>query len=193
MKKQYGRLTTGGAIALIFLAFILSVAGVIGLSYIGAHNTGVTYTADIKKFDKESQNVLSTYTLKVQEMAQVPAMYVKDLKTAIEATFQGRYGADGSKAMMNWIQERNLPFDSSMYKNLQMTMEAGRNEFKLSQTKKLDVCANFEKELGYFWGGTWLGIAGYHEVPEKECRIIIDSSTSNQFDTGVATMIKLGS
>lgn len=189
MKKVMGSAT---GVLLGVLGVILVVGGVLFGTYVSAHNTGVRYEAQIDKFHKASQNTLSNYTLKVQEMVQVPAMYKDDLKSVIEATFQGRYGKDGSKAVMQWIQEQNLQFDSKLYLNLQAVMESGRDEFKLSQDRKLEICTQYEQELGYFWKGMWLGIAGY---PKKDldtiCKVVLDKQTNATFESGEATVIKI--
>ncbi|CAL9967725.1 virion structural protein [Vibrio phage D479] len=182
----------GSHVALI-LATVIAVPTFVGVSsYVGAHNKGTEWEADIGKFHKESQNTLANYTTKIMEMAQVPGKYKEDLKEVISATFGGRYGKDGSKATMQWIQEQNLPFDSSMYTRLQNTMEAGRNEFRLSQTKKIDICGNYEKELGYFWGGMWLRMAGF---PKKDlsdvCKVVLNDHTNKAFETGIDNGIKL--
>ncbi len=189
MKKQNGSVVW-------ILAGVLGVVLLIGASlfgmYISAYNSGVRYEAQIEKFHKSSQNTLSNYTLKVKEMAQVPDMYVSDLTKVVEATFQGRYGQDGSKAVMQWIQEQNLQFDSKLYLNLQAVIESGRDEFKLSQDRKLEICTQYEQELGYFWRGMWMGVAGY---PKKDldviCKVILDAQTNDTFEKGEATVIKI--
>lgn len=189
MRKQKGNATT---VALGLFGAVLVVGAVLFGTYISAYNSGVRYEAQIEKFHKASQNTLSNYTLKVQEMAQVPDMYKNDLKEVIDATFQGRYGKDGSKAVMQWIQEQNLQFDSKLYLNLQAVMESGRDEFKLSQDRKLEICTQYEQELGYFWKGMWMGFAGY---PKKDlstiCKVVLDKQTNTTFDTGEATVIKI--
>jgi hypothetical protein len=179
-------------VVLSFFGVLLLTAALLFGSYISAFNSGVRYEADIEKFHKSSQNTLSSYTLKVQEMAQVPDMYKNDLKDVIEATFQGRYGKDGSKAVMQWIQESNLQFDSKLYLNLQAVMESGRDEFKLSQDRKLEICTQYEKELGFFWKGMMMSFAGY---PKKDldviCKVVLDKQTNATFESGEATVIKI--
>lgn len=189
MNKQNG---SAGVVAVGVLGVLLLVGGVLFGTYISAYNSGVRYEAQIEKFHKSSQNTLSSYTLKVKEMAQVPDMYVTDLTKVIESTFQGRYGQDGSKAVMQWIQEQNLQFDSKLYLNLQAAMEAGRDEFKLSQDRKLEICTQYEQELGYFWKGMWMSIAGY---PKKDldviCKVVLDAQTNETFQKGEASVIKI--
>jgi hypothetical protein len=170
---------------------VLLAAGAIG-TVISYHNTAVRMETNIGKFDKESQNVLSNYTTKLQEKAQVPDMYVKDLGDIVDKTFKGRYGDGGSKAMFQFLKETMPNFDSSLYKELQITMEAGRNDFRLSQSRKLDICQQYEAMTGQFPASFIFGMTGkgYHNVVKK-CEIIVDASTSAKFSTGVDSAIKL--
>lgn len=181
-----------GTAALIVLVVILLVAVAGGMTLLSYANTATDYEQDINKFDRASQNTLSNYTLKIQEMFQVPEEYKNALKEQIEATFKGRYGSEGSQATMQWIQERNLQFDSSMYKDLQRAMSAGRDEFKLSQDKKLEICTQYDKLTNRPVSKLILGILGY---PSKgidiKCRIVLDSKTIQTFETGIAEPIKL--
>lgn len=184
------RLSSGVGILLVVFIAIVGISGGIVGKYISAKNMGVEYTSDIKAADKDSQQILSSYTLKIRDMAQVPKMYTKDLKSIIQSTFQGRYGENGSKANMQWIKEHSQSFDSSLYRNLMATMESGRNEFKLSQTRKIDMCRLFERNINYAVQGIFMNLAGYHTLP-VECRVITDSETDKTFKSGKATSIKL--
>lgn len=144
----------------------------------------------VKKFNKDSENHLSAYTLKVQETAQIPDMYKAGLKEVIKGTFEGRYGQDGSKAVMQWIQEQNIQFDSGLYKEIQVVISSGRDEFRISQTKKLDACAIYEIKLSQFPGSFVAGIFGYPRIDlDKTCQVVSDTRTQAAFETGTQTPI----
>ncbi|WPJ72093.1 hypothetical protein DEEACLCL_00076 [Salmonella phage CRW-SP2] len=144
----------------------------------------------VKKFNKDSENHLSAYTLKVQETAQIPDMYKAGLKEVIRDTFQGRYGQDGSKAVMQWIQEQNIQFDSSLYKEIQVVISSGRDEFRISQTKKLDACAIYETKLSQFPGSMIASIFGYPRIDlDKTCQVVSDNRTQAAFDSGTQAPI----
>lgn len=173
-----------GVIGLFTIAILASIA-LFG-SYVSNHNKAVRYEADIEKLQESSKNTLSSYTLKLKEAAKVPDKYVADLRGIVEATFQGRYGEDGSKAAFQWIKEQNIPMDSSMYVKLQTIIDSGRNEFKLSQDKKLELCASYETIRNNFFQGMMISFAGF---PKKDvvgmCKIIIDQTTKDKFESGV--------
>lgn len=185
MKNQTG----GILISLgVIVAIIVVVVGIL-LSYA---NKAVDYEQNINKFDRASMNTLSSYTLKVKEMAQVPDMYAEQLKSIIQATFEGRYGENGSQATFQWIQEQNLQFDPSMFIQLQTVMNSGRDEFKLSQDRKLEICTNYDILTNRPVSKFILSILGYpSEGIDTKCRIVLDQNTIDTFKSGVAEPIKL--
>lgn len=186
MKKQ-----TGSALWIVLGLVFVFMVSMVG-TYINKANEGTRHETNIEKFDKDSQNVLSAYTMKIKEMAQIPDKFKADLQDVIKQTFEGRYGADGSKAVFQFIKEQNMTLDPSLYRNIQVAMEAGRNDFKMSQTKKLDACAGYENARNYVVGGFFLQMAGFPKKDiDKLCRIIVDSSTTDKFNSGVDEVIKL--
>lgn len=178
MKNQKG--FAGWIVLVVLVVLILGVVG----SYIKYANLGNKYEANAEKFHKNTQNVLSATTLKIREVASVPKMYENSLKNLIDATFKGRYGADGSKATMQWIQEQNLQVDSTMFSKIQSVIESGRDEFKLAQDRKNEYCTDYEILRGNVWSGFWLGVAGY---PKKDitdiCTLVTDAETEEAFKT----------
>lgn len=175
----------------ILFALVVAVGATLFTSYISAVNDGARMEGNVVMLNQDSENKLSNYTLKIQEKVQIPEMYAKDLKEVIRATFEGRYGADGSKAVMQWIQEQNIQFDSSLYKDLQVTIEAGRDEFRISQTLKLQACRDYKVQLNTFWKGMWLKFAGYpKENLADVCKVVSDSRTSEIFKTGKQEALK---
>lgn len=188
-KKSIG---LGVILAISLLVLVLVGIATVAISYISANNDGARMENQINQLNKDSENKLSKYTLEIGELIQVPEMYKNDLKEVITATFSGRYGPDGSKAVMQWIQERNLNFDSSLYKNIQIQISAGRKEFEIAQTRKLEQCTVYENNLAYFWKGMWLNMAGYPKRDlAKLCQVVSDTRTQASFERGTQESIKL--
>lgn len=77
-----------GSVVLTALAIVIVLIVSIVGSISSVYNTAIRYETNIKKLYEASKNTLST--LKVSEMAQVPAMYKKDLESIIKQTFEGR-------------------------------------------------------------------------------------------------------
>jgi len=188
MKNQKGNATKA---VLIVLAVIGVFVGLLVQSYVSAYNYGNKAEKEILASWENNENILAQYSLKIQEMAQVPAMYAADLKDTYTSAIQGRYGKDGSKAMMQWIQEKNPNFDSTMYIKLQQVMEAGRNKFENAQTIFVDKKRTYETNLGYLWRGYWMRTAGYPNIDLSKYKIITSTHAKETFETGVDKGIKL--
>lgn len=188
MKYQKGN---GLVIGLSILAIVLVLIAVPVMSYVQNYNYGNRAEREILAAWENNENILAQYSLKVTEMAQVPAMYKDDLKEVYTATMAGRYGADGSKAMFQWIQEKNPNFDSALYTKLQQVMEAGRNEFRVAQTQLVDRKRAYETNLGYLWKGFWLRTAGYPVIDLADYKIITSEHASSTFESGVDQGIKI--
>lgn len=188
MKKMYGGALV---VSLVLLGLVFLVTATLVGSYISAANYGVRAENEIKAVWENNQNVLGQYTTKVQEAAQVPAMYRDDLKTVVVAAVQGRYGANGSKAVMQWLKEANIPFDASMYNKMQQIIESGRNQFQAEQTRLVDVKRTYSNNLGYVWRGFWLNLAGYPKIDLSKYMVITTDGVAEAFKTGKQGPIKL--
>ena len=188
-------MTNGTRIALavfaVFTIIVVMLGGVALTSYIGAKNFGNQQEVALQAITSNNKNVLGQYTLKVQEVAQVPDMYKNDLKEIMTAEMQGRYGANGSQASMQWIKERSNNFDSSLYAKVQQIMEAGRNDFQTNQTRLIDQKRIYETALGSFWNGFWLGVAGYPKIDLASIKPVVAGDTEEIFQKGSQAPIKL--
>jgi ABC-type lipoprotein release transport system permease subunit len=95
------------------LVTLFSVLGVITLvvlvvvgSAIGAYNSGNRFEQRIQAVYSNNQNILSNYTQKVQEAAQVTDMQRDDIAKVINGALAGRYGEGGAKAVFQAIHEQ---------------------------------------------------------------------------------------
>lgn len=173
------------------IAFFLVVAGILFVSYVSAYNYGNETENKIKALDSNRQNILAQYSLKVTEAAQVPEMYKNDVKEVFTSAITGRYGADGSKAMWQWLQEKNPQLDSVLYVKIQQIVESGRNKFENEQTLLIDVVRSYSNNLGYFWRGMWMRIAGYPKIDLTKYKPITSEHAQEAFKTGVDKGIEI--
>lgn len=180
-----------GGIILAVVAALVLAAITLFVTYVKYSNLGVQYESKLNAVWEENQVVLNTYTAKVQETAQVPDMFKNDLREIVEATFQGRYGEDGSKAVFQFIQEQNMQLDPQLYRQIQQVIESGRNDFQTSQKTLIDVKRAYEQQLGFFWSGMWLNIAGYPKMDLSKFKIVVLSEVAKKFESGEDSVIKL--
>ena len=187
MKNQNGAVSGAMLAGLSFVGLIVFALVVAVTSYIGANNYGARIEAQLNAEYSNNQNVLANGQQMVLEAAQVPSMYKDDFKEIIKADVQGRYGAEGSKATMQWLKEHEINLDSSMYKKIQQLIESYRVEFKNSQTKMIDVKRQYEAEQGVFWRGMWLRIAGFPKVDMNKFNPIITGAVEDIYKAGKET------
>ena len=114
-----------------------------------------------------------------------------DFKEVYEATMAGRYGDSGSEAMFQFLKEQSPQLDSALYIKIQQIMEAGRNEFRVAQTRLVDQKRVYVTNLGYVWKGFWLETAGYPTLNvgyaggTDDFEIITSEYAIDAFETGV--------
>ena len=98
---------------------------------------------------------------------------------------QGRYGQNGSEAVVQWIQEQNVTVDSEMYRDISRVVQSGRQDFANAQNRVIDVKRSYQTNLGGLWSGFWLNVAGYPKIDLDDYNIILDASTTERFESGV--------
>lgn len=124
---------------IVVVVGILGTVGVAVIYGLGVFNQGNVLEKALIAEQTNNRNLLSTYGKKVVEAAQVTGMQRDDLTKVVTATMQGRYGANGSGATMQWFKEQNMQLDSKVYIKVQQIIESGRNEFQQGQTQD-DQC-----------------------------------------------------
>lgn len=185
MNKFYQRGSSNAVFALILFAVsIIAILAIGAFSYISANNYGASIEAQLNGLRDNNQNVLAQGQQKVMEAAQVPSMYKDDFKEIITADVQGRYGKDGSKATFQWLKEHNVNIDAELYRKIQQLIESYRDEFKVSQTKMIDVRRQYEASLGFFWRGMWLRIAGFPKINMNDFKPIVTDSVEQVYKEG---------
>jgi hypothetical protein len=187
MKNQQGF----NVVALSTLMGVGALVLVLVGSYITNYNYGNRTEKLIQATWTDNRNVLSQYSARIMEMAQVPDMYKNDIVEIYEGAMTGRYGEDGSQAMFQFLQEQNPQIDASLYTSIQQSMEAGRNKFENSQTKLIDQKRSYETKLGAFYSGIWLRIAGYPKIDLDAITIVMSDYANDAFESGVDNGLKL--
>jgi len=171
-----------------FLLLILSV----GCEAISVHNSCVRQENGLEGQLSQNQNNYANYFNKLKEIAQVPTMYANDLEKVYKSAISGRYGADGSKAVVSFITEHNPSLDSSLYGKIQSVIEAGRNSFEADQKTLLDKRRVYQNTIGEFPGSAVAGMMGFPKVDLKRYDPVINAETEEAFKTKKAGPISIG-
>lgn len=191
MKHQRGELTPLAIVLIGFLVFFVVVGIGLVSSLISVYNEANSIENRLESTWESNRVELTNYRKKVVEAAQVPEMYRNDLVKVAEAAIQGRYGADGSRATFQWIQEHNPNVDPSLYKKIQQIIEAGRDDFKGRQNSLVEIKRQYNTTLGSAIKGNVMHFMGFPRVDLNKYKIISDSATDNAFETGQDEAIRL--
>lgn len=166
------------------LVGLIAVVAVIGFLFVGVHNKANRLEQTIKAEAKNNENILANYGQKVQEAAQVPGMATADIVKIAQAAIGGRYGENGSQAAVQMITEQNPSADPTLYRNLQQIIEAGRDEFKVHQTRLIDAKRVYETELGTAITGNVMSFLGFPKINLDDYKVVSTSRAENAFKTG---------
>lgn len=189
INKQRG----SAAVAILgFLSLVLVGCLIFGGMVISKRNSFVRVENNITTSYDESKNVHSNYVLRIQEMAQVPKMATKQLAELVKASNEGRYGADGSKAVFQFLKEQNPNIPDSLFTNIQKEMVGGRLDFQSKITRVIDnkkVAYNMlDDTIGGFILKDILGMPrrniGY-DGGKDDYPVIMSESSVETFKTGV--------
>lgn len=168
------------AFAAVFFVFFCGY----GCSAMSYRSECVKMEASIKAQHTQNKNVYDNNWKKFREMAQIPEMYTNDLKKLYDGALQSRYGAEGSKAVFQFIQEHNPQLDSAVYTKLQAAIEAGRNEFSASQATLIDKKREYETLLNgnqALFVNVWFG---FPRIDLDQYGIVTSEKTEEVFKSG---------
>lgn len=195
MNNQKG----GATAAIIIFALLAVITGTYFLGYLGYRNTAMSFENDIPAQYTQTQNVYDNGWKKVVEVAQVPAMQAAQVKDVYDGVMKGRYGADGSKAMIQVLQEQNPNLPTETYVTIQRTVEAFHDEFQSSQQNLIARKQEYAKFItattaGLFYN--WLGKFPHIHIgvptgTQDDYQIVTSDKTQGDFQRHKADALDL--
>jgi hypothetical protein len=155
------------------------------------HNDCVRQENGLEEQYNANQSNYANFFNKLKEVSQVPSMYTNDLEKLYKTAISGRYGEGGSKAVFQFIQEKNPTIDSSMYTKIQQIIEAGHNSFDADQRTLLDKRRVYKDTIQSFPGSMMASMMGFPKVDLKKYDPVINEATEAAFATKKAGPINL--
>jgi hypothetical protein len=181
------------AVALSILGLVTFVIITLLFGYLGFSNTANSFEVDIKAKYNNNRNVYDNGWKKVQEVAQVPDMQVAALERVYKTAIEARYGADGSKALLQFITEQNPNLDQSTFLKIQQDIEAFRMEFASNQTELVSRKQAYERFLTATTSGRFYNsFAGYPRIDLSKFDIVTSDKTEQDFNTKRAEPLRVG-
>jgi hypothetical protein len=132
MEKKFSRV---GVITLLtVLVFGLVTVGM----YFSYNNTDARLRAQAEAQVGKIESVHDKMWKVLQQKAQISNEYKNSFAEIYPQLIEGRY-SQGDGSLMKWITEANPTFDTSLYKDLMLSVELLRTEFQKSQERMLDI------------------------------------------------------
>lgn len=142
----------GSTIGLIVAGVIATIMFIVGLSW---YNGAVSLTNTTEAQWRDNQNSYDAFWKTVKETAQITDRYKEDFKQVLIGATELRFKNTGGTGVFA-LAEANPALAPEVYTQLQRVVEAGRIDFKRSQTTLLDKQRALKNHLqhasGNFFG-----------------------------------------
>ena len=103
-----------------------------------------------------------------------------------------RYGAEGSKALFQFIQEQNPTMDSAIFVQIQQSVEGFRRRFQQAQTELVAKKQEYQNLLTATVNGRFFNqFTGYPHIDLTKFDIVTSDATESAFEQKRAGEIKL--
>lgn len=164
------------------VAIIATILVVMNFSY---QNTEVEIREQINAKINVNKASYSKMWEIISQKAEVSEKYSQDFKEIYPGLISGRY-SNGQGQLMNWIQEHNPNFDTSLYKDLMVSIEGQRESFFTNQEQLQDLSRQHNVLLNRVPSKWFLGDVEKIEVPN-----VINVESQRAFDTGLEQDMQL--
>ncbi|MGD9728106.1 MAG: hypothetical protein AB7L09_02500 [Nitrospira sp.] len=181
-----GKLFAGCGIgALVGVAVLMATV----ISIANTNNSLVRQEEGIIASYNNGENVHSNTLKKIKQAGFVTENYSKQVQDAINGAIRGRYGADGIRANMTWIQEQNPNISPDLFSRVLTLIEAGNNEFAATQTDRLDRIRVYRSDLRVFPNSLVAGVLGFPKLDlEKYGKVVSVQESKQAMETGNDTV-----
>lgn len=164
--------------------FMLAIVTIVTMG-VTNYNKMVGLENKVEAIDKDMQNVHASIFNNIKSQGLTVESYGDLVIRGINAAMSGRYGATGSGAVMQWIQEQNPNIDPDVIKKLQIVIESGYNRFEATQRTKVDVVRIYKNVVQRFPSNIIAAVFRFPRRPwEVIDRMITTEETKETWKTG---------
>lgn len=166
-----------GIITACVLGVLLLFAVIFGIAWISATNREVDLRNRAAAQAKENEAVFDTMIKIIAGKAEVSDEYRNAFKEIYPQIINGRY--NDKNLLFKFVQEHNPTFDTSLYKQVSISIEAERKKFLLGQAKLIDIKREHDNLRQKFPSSFFVG-----SRPEIAINIITSDKAEDVFRTG---------
>ena len=152
----------------IFGVIVLMMVGLV-IGYVGFSNDANGFEGGIPAQYQQMKNVYDNGWKQVMETSQVADNYTDQMKDVWQAALTGRYGANGSQAVLQFIKEANPNIDASLMKKVQEQIESFHATFSAAQTKIISEKQSYGHMLKATTSGRFYNMIGSY--PHIQCGV----------------------
>ena len=169
-------------VSLVTTLILATIGFSMGFSY---QNQNVDLTEQINsKINVNKANYSKMWQI-IKQQGQISEKYAKDFKEIYPELIAGRYSG-GQGKMMQWVQEHNPNFDTSLYSKLMNSIEAQRESFYTNQVQLQDLSRQHNVLLNRVPSKWFLSNIKPIEVPN-----VINKASEKAFETGIEQEMEL--
>ncbi|MFA6255717.1 MAG: hypothetical protein WC606_00910 [Candidatus Absconditabacterales bacterium] len=142
--------------------------------------------------DEKLAAVISSKDNILDGQSQVVKQYSQTVIKAIDAVMSGRYGDGGSKAVMQWIQEKNPEISSTVYIKLQQSVETWFTNIQMANEDEIAKVANYKNHYQDPVNIVFAWAFGFPKIDMKKYgKPIITKNAKKEQDTRESTPVNL--
>ena len=172
-------------ILIVLSGTVLIVGLILIFSYFSYSNEEIRLRETITAKIDDSRSHYTKMWEVLTNKAGISKTYASDFERIYPDLIEGRY-SKGQGQMMNWIQEHNPEFDTSLYKDVMVSIEGQRESFHNNQRQLIDLNRQHSTLLKVAPSNWFLSSREPIVVP-----VIVNNETNETFKTGIESDMKL--
>jgi len=171
---------TGLKVVLVGVATAVMFGLVVMGLWISANNKEKSLRNQAAAQQKICQVVFDETWKIINQKCQVKDSYKDSFKEIFTGIMEGRYSNARGGSLMSWIQEANPNFDSSIFKDIMVSIEAQRHKFTGAQSTLVDIKREHDNLRTMFPSSIFVG-----GKPALEIIVVTSTNTEEIFKMGV--------